>query len=144
MKTTIRSIVALAAIGFALAACGGQAQAQTFPELFNAGPSTFSTVQLRSFECVANAIVLTDQNGAVSPAADFPDAGGATCAKLKASADVQRYYYQSPGTNLFINTRQIYRSFCNYGNTMIIWNSGGNQRYNDACGLASNIAARAQ
>lgn len=144
MKKAIFAAIGACLMALGLMACGG-AHAQTVPELFKAtNGNVLNTTELRSFELIGGQVVTIAQMGGVSNG-EYPDASGTLYAKMVASADVLKYYIQKPGTNRWLNTRQMYRPFCNNGSTMIIWNWGNTETFNgDSCGLVSTIQSRAQ
>lgn len=137
-------IFAAAIIFAALAACGGQAQAQVLPKIFSASNgNVFTTHDIRSIEFTGGQIILTYTAGGISTG-EFPDNAGIYAAKVKASPGFYDQFVQVGTSQRYVNVTQSRWTLCNNGHTMMVWQQGQSEDFNgDGCALHQAIKARA-
>ena len=107
-----------ALLAFASFGASAQAISTQFKDSAN---NSFTLENLRSFECTATGYKLnhTAESGALS----YSDTSGA-CAKMVASSTAAASFVQVPGTNRYLNSKQVRRIYMDGSNSKLIWNSG--------------------
>jgi len=102
---------------------------------------------MRSFEPVAGEVKLVSESGGVYVSGTCTDTGSVGV-KMSTDSIVLQNYIKLPGTNRYLNTRNMGDVFCNLGGyTTIFWKVGNGENFNspsDGCATRTFIASQAK